>query len=332
MSRSINAVRDFVLKNSTIVLFVALFVFFGVVAPRFFSGKNITNIFSNASYIGIVGVGMTFVLLTGGIDLSVGSTMYVSAVVAGLVVNQLGLPIGLGLAACLLVGLVFGLINAFIITRLNVVPFIATLTTMLAGRGFGLMLTKSVAVNFPDSLTLLATVDVFGFFPIEVVIFLAVVFAAALYLRSTTGGRRIYAVGNDIEIAKKAGIRTTPVVASTYVICALCAALGGFISIAEMGRVNADFGKGEEFNAIAAAVLGGASLFGGIGTVFPGTLLGTVMIQMIQAGLVFSNVDVYKQEIVKALMIFLAVFIDSLRNSQLRKLGRRTIMRVSDSS
>lgn len=330
MNKSLQAARRFILENSTIVLFVVLFVFFGLVAPRFFSTKNVANIFSNASYIGIIGVGMTFVLLTGGIDLSVGATMYVSAVVAGLVINQLGLPVGLGFAACILVGLVFGTINSLIITRLGIVPFIATLTTMLAGRGFGLMITKSVAVNFPESVTMMATVDVFGFLPLEVVVFLTVILAASLYLRSTPGGRRIYAVGNDLEAAKKAGIRTRQTIASTYIICSVCAALGGFVSISEMGRVNAGFGSGEEFNAIAAAVLGGASLFGGIGTVFPGTLLGTLMIQMIQAGLVFSNVDVYKQDIIKALIIFLAVFIDSMRNRQLKKLGRRNIMRVSE--
>ncbi len=330
MDKLFSSVKRFVLVNSTIVLFVFLFVFFGLMAPRFFSLKNVENIMSSASYIGIIGIGMTFVLLTGGIDLSVGSAMYVSAVISGRIINQLGLPIGVALSACLAVGLVFGMINSFLITRLNIVPFIATLTTMLFGKGFGLMLTKSVPVDFPDSVTLMSTVKIFGFIPLQVCIFLCVVTAAAMFLRSTPGGRMIYAVGNDSEVAKKAGIRVKTVISSTYVVCSLCAALGGFVSITSLGRVNASFGSGEEFNAIAASVLGGVSLFGGIGSVFPGTFLGTVMLQMIQAGLVFSNIDVYKQDIIKALIIFLAVFIDSMRNQQLKKLGRRSIMKATE--
>jgi ribose transport system permease protein len=111
-------------------------------------------------------------------------------------------------------------------------------------------------------------------------------------------------------------------------ISGVCAALGGFVSITQIGRVNANFGEGIEFQAIAAAILGGASLFGGIGTVFPGTVLGTIMVQMIQAGLIFINVDIYLQPIVQAIIIFAAVLIDSFRITQLKKLGRRHIMKV----
>jgi ribose/xylose/arabinose/galactoside ABC-type transport system permease subunit len=167
----------------------------------------------------------------------------------------------------------------------------------------------------------------FGLIPLPIVLFAFVVFLAWLFLGQTQQGRQIYAVGNDIEAAKKAGINTTPLIASTYIISGMCAALGGFVAISQLNRMNPNFGSGDEFDAIAAAVLGGASLFGGIGSVFPGTVLGTVMIQMIQAGLVFTQVDLYIQPLVMAGIIFLAVFIDSFRNTQLKKLERRHIMK-----
>ncbi len=318
------------LRNTTPLLFALVFLIFGLLAPRFLTTKNFEIILSNASYIGIIAVGMTFVLLTGGIDLSVGSVMYVSAVVTGLVVNEAGLPVWVGLVACLSVGLAFGVFNAFVVTRLRIVPFVATLITMIAGRGLGLLVTKSTQVDFPDQITLLASVRPLGVLQLNVLIYAVVVVVASIYLRRTAPGRRLYAVGNDPEAARKAGLRTGRITASSYVVCGVCAALGGFVSIAQIGRVSASFGRGIEFDAIAAAVLGGVSHFGGVGSVFPGAVLGAVMIQMIQAGLVYTRVDIYIQPIVMGAIIFFAVLLDAFRNGQLKKLGRRNIMKLAE--
>lgn len=328
MNGMIDRLSKGALKNTTFILFVALFVVFGILTPRFFSARNFEIILSNASYIGIIAVGMTFVLLTGGIDLSVGAVMYLSAVVIGRIVNEADLPVGLGIPVGLAVGLAVGSFNALLITRLKVVPFIATMVSMITCRGLGLLITKSIQVDFDSEITMMATVRVGGLVQLNIFIYLAVVLAAALFLGRTATGRRIYAVGNDVEAAKKAGLKTRSIIASTYMVSGVCAALGGFVSIAQLGRVSAGFGQGVEFNAIAASVLGGASLFGGVGMVFPGTILGTIMIQMIQAGLVFSNVDLYMQPLVMAFIIFFAVFMDSFRNMQLKKLERRNIMKV----
>jgi len=159
-------------------------------------------------------------------------------------------------------------------------------------------------------------------------IFVLVVAVAALFLAWTPLGRRLYAVGNDPEAARKAGLKTSRIVASTYMVSGVCAALGGFVSISQLGRVQSGFGRNNEFDAIAAAVLGGVSLFGGVGTVFPGAFLGAIMIQMIQAGLVQTRVDIYIQPIIMGAIIFFAVFLDSLRNAQLKKLSRRIIMKL----
>ncbi|MDC7244642.1 MAG: ABC transporter permease [Sphaerochaetaceae bacterium] len=323
-----NKFMKFILKNSTAVLFVMIFVMFGLIAPRFFTLKNFQNIMSNASYIGIIAVGMTFVLLTGGIDLSVGSTMYLSVVVCGKLINEANFPVFPAVLISLLVGATVGAVNAFSITKLHLVPFITTLITQTIARGVGLFITRSVAVNYPDSVTLMSTSTVAGFIPLQIFIFLMVVLVACIVLNRTRYGRQLYAVGNDLESAKKAGIKSDRLIASTYVISGLLAALGGFVTITQIGRVNAGFGSGDEFDAIAAAVLGGASLFGGVGTIFPGTVLGTVMIEMIQAGLVFANVDIYIQPIIMAAIIFSAVFIDSIRTMQIKKLERRNILKA----
>ncbi|MDY0092884.1 MAG: ABC transporter permease [Candidatus Vecturithrix sp.] len=317
----------FILRNTSILLFVLLFVIFGILSPRFFTAKNFENILTSASYIGIIAVGMTFVLLTGGIDLSVGANMYVSGAVLAVLLNTYNLPVSLAFIGCLAVGFAFGCFNAFAITKLQIVPFVVTMGTLTAGRGIGLLITHSYSQDYPPTITSFSVYKLFNLIPLPIVTFAIVVFIAWLFLGHTKTGRQIYAVGNDIEAAKKAGINTLPLIASTYIISGMCAALGGFVSISQLNRMNPNFGSGDEFDAIAAAVLGGASLFGGIGTVFPGTVLGTVMIQMIQAGLVFTQVDLYIQPLVMAAIIFLAVFIDSFRNIQLKKLERRHIMK-----
>ncbi len=313
------------LQNMPLVLFILILLLFGMLSNRFLQIESLLTITKQASYIGIVAVGITFVLLTAGIDLSVGSNMYLSAIVAGVLINSYSVPVWLALIACLGVGFIFGSINAFFITRVKIIPFIVTLATMVAGRGLGLMITKSRAVSFPDSVVQIGSIQVFGFLPLPIVIFAAVVIFAHVFLKQLQIGRQIYAVGNDITAAEKAGINTVRVLASTYVVCGVLAALGGFISVAQLGIVNAGFGRGDEFDAIAAAVLGGVSLFGGIGTVFPGTVLGAILIQMVWRGLVFTQVDLYLQPLVFAGILFVAVFLDSVKNHYLAKLRRRHI-------
>lgn len=311
------------LRYSPFILFVLIVVLFGLLSPRFLQLQTLLLILNQASYIGILAVGMTFVLLTAGIDLSVGSIMYVSAVVAGLVLGA-GAPIFMALLACLGTGLAFGVLNALFITRFGVVPFIVTLSTLIAGRGLGLAVTRSQSLTLPNSLFEFSALRPFGV-SIAVLIFAGTVLIAAFVLRFTPLGRHIYAVGNDAEAAKKAGLNVRGTLASVYLISGLCAALAAFVSISQLGIVNPSFGEGDELDAIAAAVLGGASLFGGVGSVLPGTVLGTLLIQMVQSGLVFARIDIFVQPLIQALVIFVAILIDSLRNTMLARLRRRTI-------
>jgi ribose/xylose/arabinose/galactoside ABC-type transport system permease subunit len=312
------------LNNATPILFAVVFVLFGLSSPRFFEPDSVlNNIIKQGSYVGIIAVGMTFVLLTAGIDLSVGSNMYLSSVAAGLLMRQFDLPVAVALAIALVVGTAFGAFNAFCIVRLKIVPFMVTLGTLVIGRGLGTALTESKQIDFPQRMKDFGLTPVLGL-PMPVIVFVIVVAVAHLILTRTALGRQIYAVGNDAEAAKKAGISTDRVIATVYIVSGFCAALAGFIWIAQIGRLDRSFAETREFDAIAASVLGGTSLFGGAGSAL-GAVFGTLLIQMVNAGLVFNGVNLYLQPMVKALIIFMAVFFDSLRTTQMQKLKRRFI-------
>ncbi|WP_102127487.1 ABC transporter permease [Deinococcus planocerae] len=320
-------VRLWLLRNAPLLLFVLTFLIFGLLSDRFLQYANLENIVKQASYIGIVAVGMTFVILTGGIDLSVGSLMYLSAAFAGTFLLGGSLPIPLAVVLLLVFGMAAGLVNALAITRLRIVPFIVTLATLAIFKGVGLTVTQSRAVNFPPEILAVGTTRLLGV-PTPIVIFGLVVLIAWVVLNRTPFGRHVYAVGADPEAAKKAGINVDRVLLTVYIISGMCAALGGLVLVGQFGIVNAGFGEGDEFDAIAAVVLGGASLFGGRGTVFPGTVLGAVLVQMVTAGLIFTQVDIYLQPLVFAAIIYLAVLTDSQRTLLLTRLTRRNIRQV----
>jgi ribose transport system permease protein len=320
-----NTWSHYFLRHTTVILFLILFLIFGFFSANFLHYQNLENTIKQASYIGLVAAGMTVVLLTAGIDLSVGSNMYLSATLAGVLILDYHFPIWLALLACLVVGTLFGTINAIAITKFKILPFVVTLGTMVAGRGLALLITKSQAVPFPDSVIRMGSVRIFGLIPMPIFIFVLVIGGVYLFLAYTTAGRQIYAVGHNMENAKKAGIAVERILTIPYVMCGFLAALGGFISVAQLGIINAGFGKGDEFDAIAAAVLGGTSLFGGIGNVFPGTVIGAVLIRMVNSGLVAMQVDIYLQPLISAAIIFVAVFLDSLKNKQLKRMGLRRI-------
>lgn len=316
------------LNSAPLLLFVLVFLAFGSLSPKFLEPQNLVNILIQSSSTAIVAIGMTFVLLTAGVDLSVGALMFVAAAVAGKMTLN-GAPLWLALVVIIFIGLAGGLVNAFFITRLRIVAFIVTLATLYLGRGFALWLTQTRAMNLPDSFLLMGTTRLGGV-PLPVLILAGILLVAHLVLTRTPFGRQIYAVGQNVEAARKAGINTGRILASVYVISGFCAAVGGIVSLAQLGAVSPTFGTNKEFSAIAAAVLGGTSLFGGRGKVFPGTLLGAVLIQTVENGLVILNADPYLYPLITSAIIFLAVLMDSARTSLLAKWSRRRI-RVEES-
>lgn len=310
-------------NNSTLILLIVVFLIFGTLDSNFLSVKNCVNILIQASFIAIVATGMTFVLLTAGIDLSVGSIMFLSGVISGKMVVA-GYPVWISFIAVLGIGALYGLINAWIITRYNILPFIVTLATQYIGRGLALYISQTRAVNLPENYTDIGSSQLF-WIPFPILIFILVLSLAVYLLNHTALGRQIYAVGNHLENATKAGIDTKKIIVSVYVISGLCASLGGFVAIAQIGAIAPQFGEQREFHAIAAAVLGGASLFGGQGNVFPGTVLGAVLIQTVESGLNFINADPYMYRMVTSFIIFFVVLIDAIRNLRLNEARKKKI-------
>lgn len=314
---------DLALRHATVLIFVAVLVWFGAQNPGFLALESLANIVKQAAFIGIAAIGITFVLLTAGIDLSVGSVMYLAPLIAGFAMRDLGIGVAGGLVVAVLAGCVLGAINAAAIVGLRIVPFIVTLATLFAFRGFGAFLTSSQQFDFDAAMRDFGLASV-GPVPLPIVFFLVLALLAHVVLTRTTFGRQVYAVGNDPEAARKAGLPVDWVRARVYLISGACAGLAGFIVISQIGRLDAGFGEGREFDVIAAAVLGGASLFGGIGSAF-GAVVGATLIQTVKSGLVFTGVNLYLQPILMAGIIFLAVLIDSLRAHRLRQQKRRTI-------
>ncbi|MDZ4696883.1 MAG: ABC transporter permease [Deltaproteobacteria bacterium] len=280
------------------------------------------NILTQSSVLLIGATGMTLVLLTAGIDLSVGSIMFISAVTAGKLLSA-GQSVGVAFLSALVVALIYGAINGFFVVRMRVMAFIVTLSTLYIGRGFGLWATETRAMNLPDSIGALGSARFLGLqFPVWVAAI--VVVGAHVWLSRTQSGRQLYAIGQDREAARKAGIPVARLDSVVFLVCGLLAGLAGFVAIAQVGVVSPSLGTQRELSMIAASVLGGTSLFGGRGRVFPGTVVGALLITSVEATLNTMNVDPYLYPLVTAGIIFGAVAIDSFRNQQaLRRALRR---------
>ncbi|HRY25027.1 MAG: ABC transporter permease [Geminicoccaceae bacterium] len=311
-----------VLQNAPLIAFVVVLVIFASLSDRFLTLGNFTNIVTQSSHIAIMAIGITFVLLTAGIDLSVGAVMYVGVAILALYLGDLPVVVSFPLVA--LIGLALGAVNGFFVVQMRGLhPFIITLAMLFILRGAALWMTDTRMVFVAEPIMSLGRTSYLGV-PWAIWMFAAVFALAWIVLRETPFGRQVYAVGQDPVAAGKAGINVPLVLFAVYCICGLCAALGGLVSIAQVAAASSTFGFQKEFPVIAAAVLGGTSLFGGRGGVI-GTVFGAILIQTVENGLVMTNANPYIYPLVTATIIFLAVLIDSQRTRILEAMGRRKI-------
>jgi ribose transport system permease protein len=324
-----NSIQRFVFDNVPVILLIVIFLGFSILDPRFLNPDTLISIARSAAYIGIIAVGMTLVLMTAGIDLSVGSVLYLVAVVVGQFINSVGVPVIAVPFLAIGVGLVLGSINGFLIAGLRIVPFIATLAMLTAYRGIAWDQSNTREVNYPPEIGAMGADTVLGI-PLAVWIFALVVLLGHLLVTRTEFGRQILATGANRQAAEKAGIPVRRVLFGVYAICGGLVGLSAFVAMTQLRTAAPGFGTGNEFDAIAAAVLGGTSLFGGRGSVFPGTVVGALLIQMVKTGLVFLQVDLYFTPMVQASIILLAVWIDAARTKKLEKLRRSVLMLKRD--
>ena len=309
------------LRATPVILFALVLILFSSLSSRFLSAQNFANIVTQASSVAVMAIGMTFVLLLAGVDLSVGAAMYVSAATLGICLPGLPIPLAFVLMAGL--GALFGAVNASFIVGLRVAAFVTTLATLFIGRGVALWLSTTRTILAPERILAFGEGTMFG---VSLAVWvLVVVFAVAFWVeRATPFGRYLYAIGSDPEGARKAGIQVRQVMFAVYVFCGMLAGIGGFISWSQTAAAATTFGYGMEFPVIAAAVLGGTSLSGGRGSVI-GSVFGAVLIQTVQNGLVLINANPYIYPLVTSSIIFVAVFLDSQRTRVLERLTRRQI-------
>jgi ribose transport system permease protein len=302
-----NAMKRLLSFAPLLLLLLAATVF-GIMERRFLSWDNLTNILTQSSSSIVAATGMTFVLLTAGVDLSIGAAMFLCAAIAGKLALA-GQPLPVCIAAVLGCGALCGMVNGAAIVWLRVLPFIVTLATLYLGRGMALNLTETRAMNLPD-VWLSA-----GRPAVAIGLALTIVVLAEITLRRTVYGRHLYAVGASSRTAGYAGLSSKRLVFSVYVISGVCASVAALLTLGQLGAVSPKFGENREFTAIAAAVLGGTSLFGGRGGVFPGAVFGALLMQCIETGLVMVNADPYLYPMIIASVIFAAVLLDSWRRS-----------------
>lgn len=296
------------------VLWVCILVLCTVLAisnPRFISVSNIINVLRQTSINLILAVGMTCVILTGGMDLSVGSVLALGGCVACLVMRSAGMC--LGILAGLLVGSACGIVNGFFVSVMRIPPFIATLGMMTMARGLALVSTGGEFITgLPRSYVLIGDGLVFGQLPVPVLISAVMVLIAHFLLSKTKFGLQVYAVGGNFEAARLSGVNNRRVVMAVYAISGMLAALAGIVLTARVASAQPTFGEGYNLNAVASVIIGGTSIRGGEGNVLR-TVLGALMIGILSNGLNILNVDYFWQQVVIGAVIILAVVMDKLR-------------------
>jgi ribose/xylose/arabinose/galactoside ABC-type transport system permease subunit len=311
-----------------VLFLIVLCIIFSVQEPNFATERNFWFLLRQNFAYGILAVGMTFVILTGGIDLSVGSVIAFSGLVAAVAAKgsdwrDVGNPDGGGVdvlwgaLAAIGVGLLAGLIHGFAIAKLRVPAFVVTLGGLAAWRGAAQVLSEGTPINrFSDDFRYWGS-DFLGRAPVPVVIFAIFVVVGYLVLKFTTYGRWIYAVGGNPEASRLSGLNTTGLIMSVYVISGFCAGLCGFMLTSRLGAAEVTAGQGYELTVIAAVVIGGTSLFGGEGSVL-GTLAGTLLIGVLNSGLAINNVNPYYQPIIIGVIVVLSVYLDQLAKRRRR--------------
>jgi len=299
-------------------VFMLEFVFFALTSDHFLTPENLLNVTLQTSIIAIIAAGMTFVILTAGIDLSVGSLVALTGVIAAWIL-KFNLPpsVGLSLAITggLLVGAFSGVIAGFFITYFRVTPFITTLALMTIWRGLAYIWVDGRPIwGLPPIFDTLGSGRILGI-PFPSIVMLLVYFLAWIILQHTQFGRNVYAVGGNTEAARLAGIATRKTLLLVYLICGALASLSGVLLASRMSSGQPNAGQMYELDVIAAVVVGGTSLFGGRGSVV-GTFIGAMLIGVLRNGLNLTGVGSYVQQVVLGVVILLAVLLDQLKKRE----------------
>lgn len=309
----------------TLFMLIAIFAFG---SPAFLSIGNGLTILLQTSVIGLLGIGMTLVIITGGIDLSVGSVLALAGTVAGIAVKA-GIPVPAAMVAGIGVGALCGAVNGFIITKMRITPFVATLGMMLIARGVALQLTGAAPISqLGEAFGRLGNGSlfrvlgtganglpkvVFPGIPYPAILLAAVAIGVAYMLRHRAIGRHIYATGSNEEAARLSGVEVDRTKIAAYTMSGALAGLSGIVLMSRLVTAQPNEGVMYELDAIAAAVIGGASLMGGVGGI-SGTMIGAFIIGVLRNGLNMAGVSAFIQQIIIGFVVIMAVYVDQLRS------------------
>lgn len=301
--------RNTLSKLSLVLILVVICVALAIFQPSFLKTTNIFNLLRTTSITGLIAIGMTVVIITGGIDLSVGSVVGISSVLCGILMKQNGWPVGISLIVTIVICLLIGLVNGLLIHYGKLPAFIATLGTMEMGRGLAMYITKGRTIpSLPQSFTGFAQLKILGL-PSLFIVWVVVILLGFYILRFTRMGRNIYAVGSNMEAARLSGIKLAPTICFCYMFNAFCAAIAGILLTARITSGQPSAGEGYEMTAIAASVIGGASLAGAEGSAI-GTVIGACIMAVIQNGGNLLGINSFIMDIATGALVVIAVLIE----------------------
>lgn len=320
---ALGRLKPFVRKYAIVLIFLGLVGSLSILSPAFLQLENLLNVVRQVSVIGLLAIGVTVVIISLGIDLSLGSVLALSSVVAASLAQRpdwenamypgLSLPVLVAFGAGLGVGALCGLINGLLIAGFRIPPFIATLGMMTAARGVALIYSNGRPIStLTDEFNFIGQGYILGM-PVPIIILVLVAVGAHLMLNNTRFGRYVYAIGGNEQAARVSGLNLARTKIMIYVVAGLLAGLGGLVLSARISSGQPTLGVGAELAAIAAAVIGGTSFVGGIGTVW-GTVVGALLIGTMTNGMVLLNVSPFMQQVVAGVVIVVAVIIDERKN------------------
>lgn len=305
-------------KNSVtptlILVYIAMIIFFTSLNPLFVSRQNIIGIVSNLGISGIIAIGLTFVILTGNFDLSVGSILGVASVVCAKLFNLQGvtLPIPIIILIAIIIGAIIGAINGFLVTVVGINSIITTLGTLAIFRGLAYLYATEASLIYNDKFIFIGRGYLFKYIPLTFIYMVLLLVILYLVLRFTRFGRNIYFIGSSSYSSKLAGINIKRNVFTAFIICGITAAIGGILMASQLAFGQGVFGIGFEFKVLTICVLGGISLAGGRGTLI-GILVATFILGSISNGLALINVPINWREAFQGMILIIAILVDSIR-------------------
>jgi ribose/xylose/arabinose/galactoside ABC-type transport system permease subunit len=304
-------------QSSPIFIFAGIYILMSIASPYFFAWRNFMNVLRQSAVIGILAMGQALVIMTAGIDLSVGSMMKQSGCLIATASTAWGLHPVIAVVTGVSAATLVGLINGFLTAKVKLYDFIATLGTKTAIDGVALLITDGLPVSkIPPSITVIGGKAISAGIPIAAIVFALIAAAAIIILGYTTFGRNALAIGGNSEAARVSGVDITKTKIMAMAFCGLCSGIGGIVIVGRLNSANALMGTNMELNSIAAVVIGGTSINGGQGTMF-GTIIGVLTMGVLQNGLELLNISSFWQKFILGLVIIAVVTLDTYRRKKL---------------